>query len=487
MNIADELTRQAQARPDAIAVLMPNGAVSYRQLETLSWRAATFMHQQGIGKCDVIAMSFASEFALLIAFLAAVRLGGTVFTIRLGLPTLLREEMLGAVEADVLLCDRPIGEAAQRRTVTMPLEHLLSEASDIDVSLRDPEACCVIDVGSGSTGKQKLILYTHQQFLEIAARTARQYSLSADDRLATLVHLNFVSTKRRYMSMISAGAAIVLFNRSRLDPVALVKQRKVSILIGTVYHLERLLSSLPDAAKNLMPGLRLLVVTSSTVSTALRTRIAQKLTRNLCINYGTNECTTMTWAQAPEVFEIEGTVGVPMEGVSVEIIDADGNQLPLGEIGQIRLQAPGMVDGYLDDKEAGEKSFRGGWFYPDNLGKFTEAGQLIYCGRADHMMIMNGMNIYPAEIERVVSGHPAIRDVAAVPIKHTVHQDVPVCAISLHAGKSVTQQEMLEYVRQRLGARGSRFIVILEEIPRDERGELRRPVLYQQLTRRLPS
>jgi len=100
-------------------------------------------------------------------------------------------------------------------------------------------------------------------------------------------------------------------------------------------------------------------------------------------------------------------------------------------------------------------------------------------------MIMNGMNIYPAEIERVVSGHPAIRDAAAVPIKHTVHQDVPACAISLRAGTSVTPQEMLEYVRQRLGARGPRFIVILEEIPRDEQGKLCRPELYQQLARRL--
>jgi acyl-coenzyme A synthetase/AMP-(fatty) acid ligase len=369
----------------------------------------------------------------------------------------------------------------------MAFEYLVKEATDIDFSLRDPEpeAYCVIDVGSGSTGKQKFIPYTHQQLLELATRTARQYSLSAGDRLATLVHLNFVSTKRRYLSMISAGAATVLFSRSRVDPVALVKRCEVSILIGTVFHLERLLSSLPDDAKNLMSGLRLLVVTSSTVSTALRNRIAEKLTRNLCINYGANECSTMTWAQAPEVFEIEGTVGTPMEGVSVEIIDADGKQLPPGEVGQIRLQAPGMVDGYLNDAEASGKSFSDAWFYPGDLGKFTEVGQLIYCGRADHMMIMNGINIYPAEIERVVSGHPAIRDTAAVPIKHTVHQDVPVCAVSLHAGTSVTQQEMLEYTRQRLGARGPRFIVILEEIPRDERGKLRRPELYQQLTRSL--
>jgi cyanophycin synthetase len=487
MNIADELTRQAEAMPDAVAVIMPTGTLSFRQLETLTWRAATFMHQRGISKGEVIAMSFSSELTLLIAFLAAVRLGNAVLTIPGGLPTTLRKEILEAAASRTLLSDRPVNWAEQRRTIIMTLDHLLRETGEIDLNVRDPEpkAYCVIHVGSGSTGKQKLIPYTHRQFMEIATRTSRQYSLSVNDRLATLVHPSFVATKRRYLSMISSGAAIVLFNRSRVDPVSLVKQYKVTVLIGAVVHFENLLSVLPEHVRNLMPGLRLLVITGSTVSTALRNRIAEKLTRNLCISYGANECNTMTWAQAPEVFEIEGTVGAPMEGASVEIVDSDGNLLPPGEIGQIRLHAPGMVNGYLNDTEASKKSFRGGWFYPGDLGTLTEMGQLIYCGRADDMMVMDGINIYPAEIEKIVTAHPAIKDAVTVAVKHTIHQDVPMCAVSLHTGMKVTPQEMLKYAGQRLGARGPRHMVILEEIPRDERGKLRRSELDQLIARRV--
>lgn len=488
MNITDELTRQALVRPDAIAVALPNATLSYHQLEDFTWRAVAFLHQQGIRKRDVVAMFFSSELSLLIAILAVARLGGTAFTLPLGLPSVLRAELLEDTGAEFLLSDRPANDAERLPAIIMTFEHLARQASEVDISLRDsaPEAHCVIARGSGSTGKQKLIPYTHRQFLAVAARTARQYALSPGDRLATLVHLNFVSTQRRYLSLISAGATIVLFNRLQVNLVELVEQCKVSILIGTVYHMERVLSALPEGARSAMSRLRLLVVTSSAISTSLRNRIAERLTRNLGINYGANECSTMVWARAPEVFEIEGTVGSPMEGVAVEIIDAAGRPAPVGEVGQIRLQAPGMVDGYLNDEEATRKSFRDGWFYPGDLGKFTRQGQLIYCGRADHMMIMNGVNIYPAEIERVVVAHRAVREAVAVPVKHPVHQDVPVCAVSVHDGESVAQDELMDYAHLRLGAHGPVFIVLLDEIPRDERGKLLRPALYRQLREKLP-
>lgn len=487
MNIADELSRQAVTRPNAVAVLMPNGSLTYRQLDDLTWRATGFLHRQGVSRGDVAAMSFADELAQLIAFFAVARLGCSEFSIAPMMPALLKNEMLETVDADILIGDGDLSGVNLQRSVNMTVELLLAGTSDIDRSLSDPkpEAYCVIAAGSGSTGRQKLIPYTHQQFLEIAARTARQYTLLADDHLATLVPMHYISTKRRYLSVISTGATLVLFNRSRVDPVALANEFKLSILVGTVFHLEHLLNNIHKDASNLMPGLRILVVTSSTVSSALRNRIAVKLTRNLGINYGANESTTMTWARAPEVFEVEGTVGAPMEGVSVEIIDGDDNPLPPGEVGQIRLKAPGMVDGYWKDAAASRDSFRNGWFYPGDLGKFTTTGQLIYCGRADHMMIMNGINIYPAEIERVVSNHPAVRDTAVIPLRHPVHQDFPVCAIALRAGASLSYEEILEYARQRLGASTPQLIYTLEEIPRDERGKLRRKELAQQLAHKM--
>jgi acyl-coenzyme A synthetase/AMP-(fatty) acid ligase len=373
------------------------------------------------------------------------------------------------------------------RTLVIDFDFLLRKADSRSYHARDsnPQAPCFVDIGSGSTGEPKLIPYTHNQFLEIARRTARQYEMTADDRLATMVSLYFVSTKRRYLSVLMSGASVVLFDRRTSNPVKLVNDYGLSILVATVFHMESLTRTLPEDASGKMDRLRLLVVTSSVISMPLRAQIARKLTSNLLINYGTNECTTMTVSQAPEVFETSGTVGYPMPGVSVEVVDDTDHKLPVGRTGLIRLRAPGMVDGYLRNPEATGRAFRDGWFYPGDLGHFTQDGQLIYDGRSDHMMIMTGVNIYPAEIERVVSNYPGVRDTAVVPFKHRAHQDIPVCAVAGSSQQKIDLKALQDYARERLGTKTPPIFVIIPEIPRNERGKLQREELYRLLKPKL--
>jgi len=146
-----------------------------------------------------------------------------------------------------------------------------------------------------------------------------------------------------------------------------------------------------------------------------------------------------------------------------------------------------MIDHYLDDDDATKRAFRDGWFLPGDLGKFTPDGQLIFLGRADQMMIMDGINIYPTEIETVIARHPAVRDSAVIPLHSAVHQDIPVCAVALHQGENVTEEELLNFAFQRLGSRYPRRIIILEQIPRTEQGKLLLHQLSQEMAVRLRS
>jgi len=144
-----------------------------------------------------------------------------------------------------------------------------------------------------------------------------------------------------------------------------------------------------------------------------------------------------------------------------------------------------MIDHYLNDDEATERAFKDGWFLPGDIGKFTPDGQLVFLGRADQMMIMDGINIYPAEIEAVVGRHPAVRDSAAIPLRSPLHQDIPVCAVALHSGKVASETELLEFTFQRLGSRYPRRIILLEEIPRTKQGKLLLNELSQEIADKL--
>ena len=141
-----------------------------------------------------------------------------------------------------------------------------------------------------------------------------------------------------------------------------------------------------------------------------------------------------------------------------------------------------MFGGYLNDPESTRSCLIDGWFFPGDLGKMTPDGQLIHCGRADQMMIFNGINIYPAEIEQCVTRHPAVTDAAAFPLSSPVHQDVPVCAVVLLEGSTITEEHLLAYLQQRLGFRSPRRLIRLKAIPRNEQGKVIRHELMARVS-----
>tara|TARA_Y100001934_G_scaffold270913_1_gene356584 strand:- start:5899 stop:6588 length:690 start_codon:yes stop_codon:yes gene_type:complete len=140
--------------------------------------------------------------------------------------------------------------------------------------------------------------------------------------------------------------------------------------------------------------------------------------RNVCPRYlnfyGSTDgggATALFWHDPPEV---SGSVGRPVFGAEIEIADDDGCLLPPGEIGNIRYKHPGTATGYYNDPKASREAFRDGWYYPGDLGWRDEAGYLFIAGRAKDMIIRGGVNIYPAEIEYVLSQHSGIREAAVV-------------------------------------------------------------------------
>lgn len=488
-NLADELTKQANVQPEAPAVHLPYRSVSFRQLENLVWRTAIHLHRNGIRPSVVVALTFANELTLVITMLATARIGATVLSIPTGTPVIQQAEMATAASARVLATDISGGHEVGLPRLIVDIDLLAKQSESIDTVVRDdyPHAPWLIITGSGSTGRPKQIPVSHAVFRERMLLYSDQISPTPNDRVASLIHCDFPSAKNQYLNALFAGSSICLFDRAATNPVDLCREKQVTVLYTAILHLEQMINRLPNGAKCMLGSLRALVPAGSVVSDALRQRVLETLTPNLYVRYGTTETGPITDASPREVSTVSGTVGRPLSGVKLEIVDSDGTKLPTGGIGQIRIRSPGMINHYQDDGVATRHAFKDDWFLPGDVGKFTSDGQLIFLGRSDQMMIMDGINIYPAEIEAVIGRHPAVSDSAAIPLHSTVHQHIPVCAVALHPGQSVTEQELLDFAFQRLGSRYPRRIVILEKLPRTEQGKLLLQQLNQEMVERLQS
>jgi acyl-coenzyme A synthetase/AMP-(fatty) acid ligase len=156
-------------------------------------------------------------------------------------------------------------------------------------------------------------------------------------------------------------------------------------------------------------------------------------------------------------------------GVVLEIVETDGRPVAAGAIGELRTSSDTMVRGYLDDPAADRRHYRNGWFYPGDLACWSEDGQVIFKGRADDMMIFNGINIYPREIEICLQEHPDVLEAISFPLRSERHGDIPAVAVRLRT--AVSEDALLGFAREHLGPRAPRRVIVVEHLPRNAAGK----------------
>jgi acyl-CoA synthetase (AMP-forming)/AMP-acid ligase II len=213
-----------------------------------------------------------------------------------------------------------------------------------------------------------------------------------------------------------------------------------------------------------------LVVTGGALSGPLRQEVCARVTRNLMVLYGATETGPISLATPEEVLAHPDTVGRPYPQVAVRIVDDAGRPVPRGARGLIRIRTPAGVTRYLDDEEATGRAFHDGWFEPGDVCEAVADGSLIYAGRADDMMNLGSIKIFPAEIEAAAEGFPGLVECAAFALRAPALGDIPVLAAV--AREDFDAAALLAHCRARLGVRAPRKVVVLPALPRNAVGKV---------------
>ncbi|HRN76822.1 class I adenylate-forming enzyme family protein [Ottowia sp.] len=478
MNIVDPIHRHALAKPDRPAVITSRGTLSWAGLDRMLWSAAKMLHDRGLRAGDRVGLKMIDPVPQLIVFLALARIGVAHVVMPFAGDDKARRSLQERLAIAMILCD---SEAVHS---TIPGSMLIDRLVMNDVD-RPDQLRLRVDAGdlpwlviqsSGTTGAPKFAELTHARSFQQLDNFAAVLPCSGDDIFWPASRLDFLMAKRQTLFCLQQGAAVYL-PASNLISEQLVRElseKRITLACGTPSHLYQLIG-----VGQPLPALRAFDARSATIGEELRREFKSRISRGLYVIYGTSEAGVLTCAAPDDQSAMPNTVGAAVGSVELEIVDERGALLAPGLTGEVRVKSPAIIESYLDDPEATGRSFKGGWFYPGDLGYLTNDGALVLQGRRDDMMIFDGMNIFPAEIENALRSHHAVREAAAFAVNHWRFQDVPVAAVTLRG--RVSEQELVEHCGRILGFRNPLRIWIIKDFPRNPMGK----ILKRELVRHL--
>ena len=476
MNLIDPIHRHAARWPDRLAVITPQHKVSWSQLDGLIWSTALQLHRQGLAEGDRVGVTMRHPLVHLICTLALARLG----VAHLALPLTEGQDRRMALQRDLALkavvCDADdLAEGAVPAIVLRQLEPAAIDSRQRAAIASGNDVPWFILQSSGTTGLPKFSELTHHAAIRRCEEFSGFLSVAPDDVVWVQSRLDFFMAKYALLRALRGGGTVCL-------PVGMTMSAELVDFLNA--HRVTLGAGIPSVAALLvaigkpLPTLRGFAVTSAPVPERLRSEFREKVNPNLYVVYGTNETGSVTLAP-PDAQDVEGSVGKPEPAAAVEIVDAAGVAVPAGTPGEIRLRAPGAIRCYLNAPEATAECFRDGWFHPGDLGLLTPSGELVFLGRKDDMIVFDGMNIHPAEIERALASHPAVLEAAAFPLAHERFHQVPVAAVTLRRPTGVA--ELVEHCKATLGIKHPRKVFLIEEFPRNPMGKILKRQLAQTL------
>ncbi|KZN95087.1 class I adenylate-forming enzyme family protein [Aeribacillus pallidus] len=339
---------------------------------------------------------------------------------------------------------------------------------------------------SGTTGIPKGVMISHRAIVQSANIMAKTIRCTEKDVFivpAPLFHIFGMAVN--LFCAISCGARIILQEKYHpKETLKLIEQEKVTIKQGVPAMFIKELEQ-EDFEDYDLSSLRAGIVGASPIPPNKVKEIRERMGINLCQSYGITETGSVTATDYDEQDErvILETVGKPIEGVKLKIVDENRQELPPGEVGEIAIHSFGTMKGYYKMKEQTEQVLdKEGWFYTGDLGVLDEKGNLRFVGRKKEMIIRGGFNIYPQEVEAVLTKHPQVVEAAVIGLPDEVMGESVCAVIKLKKGAACTEEELKEFVKAQMASyKVPNKIIFTEDFPVTASGKIQKVRLKDQV------
>ena len=499
-NLRDLIELNLAERPDQTFIYWRDEEVSYRALDERANRVASGLRALGVGKGDVVSVYLPNCPEFLYTWFGITKLGAVFGPVNAmfkgdevrhvlsdsGAVVAVTSKMLldtisavraGCPDLRHVICLE--GEAPGVMAFAKLMEHP-PELEPVALARNDLAA---IVYTSGTTGRPKGAMLSHFNYVWDAMAAVDVMPVQpGQDRLGLILPLSHVNAQLTTLFQIYVGGAVAMWERFSPSDFWETVQHYRPTTFSAVPTMLSILLAAPRPEGLDTSSLRYVICGAAPLPLDIFERFEETFNLRILEGYGLTEATCVSSLNPYWGIRKVGSIGLPLRGQPMKIVDENMNELPPRELGEIAVKGPNVMQGYYNNPQATAETIVDGWVRTGDVGYTDEDGYFFIVDRKKEMIIRGGENIYPREIEEVLFTHPKIVEAAVIGLPDPIWGEEVVAVIVPQPGEKLTPEDVQEFCKQRLASyKTPREVKFREDLPKTLTGKVIKKALKEEL------
>jgi len=489
MNLSSIITEIVKETPNKTALMTGDTLISYEQLENNINHTANALLRKGVKIGDRVLIQIENHPEFVYCYFGAIRCGAIIVPVN---PAYTQTEINHIAEdcqPAIYICEESSKDNIP--TIKQLSENLIDsfilnaetnsfhqfiekQPKNHPEVITDGEDVCEILYTSGTTGKPKGAMLTHNN-LYINASTYREiFHAKADDCSLISTPLYHSSSQTTCMNTIflAGGTNFILQKYSTKKVMELLHEKRITYFFGTPSIIAPLLNDENIHMVNL--DLRVTFTGAAPVPVKLLKRWKEIFGFDLIVGYGLTECSPGVCTHRPEDVKKPGSIGRELPGVQVKIVNENGSEVPVYEHGELIVKGPNVIKSYWNNLKATANSIKEDWFYTGDIAFKDKDGYYYIVARKKDMILRDGLNIYPREVEEILCAHPNILEVSVIGIPDPIMgEEVKAFFVLKNKKDRINEKQLRDFCKQRLAPyKVPKLFKEMDRLPRDVTGKI---------------
>lgn len=473
-------------------VFLGKNPITYGQLADTVTKYRNFFYQQGIRPGENVGLFSKNSVEFIYSYLAIASLGAVIVPLNFQLVPreiayiIQNANIKKLITMTILDLDTDLTNYNYQEEVTQLLISQIPHAiSQIEIPPApifqsfDENQICTIIYTSGTTGNPKGAMLTHKNLVSNAQAFSQVFTYHRSDRILCVLPMYhcFAWTAAVLTPLLNGSSILILENFSVKETITAIKDNGLTVIFG-IPNMFRLIAQRAD--KEDFSQVKLIVSGGSSLPQEICEQFEKKIGKNVVEGYGLSEASPIVSLNPIDKVKY-CSIGKPLPGVEVQIIDTDNLVLPSGEIGELLVRGPNVMQGYYQLPEETGKALQNGWLHTGDLAYIDQDGYIFIVDRLKDMILVNGENIYPREIEELLYAYPAIAEAAVIGIPNKQYGTSVHAYIVVNEGSMIDKKKLRTYLQGKIAPyKIPREFITVDSLPKTSTGKILKTALCQQ-------